>query len=106
MSMFGALNRLISRLDAEPQAQKTNSRSPAGFQVLRNINPEVHIEPWFDFVIGINGRSIVSDTTRNNGISVLIRSQDNPDPSLFATEVRNCAGSSVELGLWSAKVFK
>jgi hypothetical protein len=64
MSMFGALNRLISRLDAEPQAQKTNSRSPAGFQVLRNINPEVHIEPWFDFVIGINGRSIVSRIAR------------------------------------------
>lgn len=29
--------------------------------------------------------------------------QDNPDPSLFATEVRNCAGSSVSLTLWSAK---
>jgi len=30
--------------------------------------------------------------------------QDNPDPALFGAEVRNCAGGSVELGLWSAKV--
>jgi hypothetical protein len=29
--------------------------------------------------------------------------QDNPDPSLFAQEVRNCAGGSVSLALWSAK---
>jgi hypothetical protein len=30
--------------------------------------------------------------------------QDDSDPRLFAQEVRNCAGSSVMLGLWSAKV--
>jgi hypothetical protein len=29
--------------------------------------------------------------------------QDNPDPRLFAQEVRNCAGGTVALGLWSAK---
>lgn len=30
--------------------------------------------------------------------------QDNPDPSLFAQEVQNCAGGTVTFGLWSAKV--
>jgi hypothetical protein len=30
--------------------------------------------------------------------------KDDSDPQLFAQEVRNCAGSSVMLGLWSAKV--
>jgi hypothetical protein len=29
--------------------------------------------------------------------------QDNPDPSLFAAEVRNCAGSTISLGIWCAK---
>lgn len=31
------------------------------------------------------------------------RVQDDSDPRLFAQEVRNCAGGSVMLGLWSAK---
>lgn len=31
--------------------------------------------------------------------------QDNPDPSLFAQEVQNCAGGTVTFGLWSAKVI-
>ncbi len=30
--------------------------------------------------------------------------QDDPDPHLFAQEVRNCAGASVSFGVWSAKV--
>lgn len=30
--------------------------------------------------------------------------QDEPDPRLFATEVSNCAGSSLSLAIWSAKV--
>lgn len=30
--------------------------------------------------------------------------QEDPDPNLFATEVRNCAGSSVTFEVWSAKV--
>jgi hypothetical protein len=30
--------------------------------------------------------------------------QESHDPNLFATEVRNCAGSSLSLDLWSAKV--
>jgi len=64
MSVFGALNRFISRLDAEPQGPKAGARSPAGFQVLRNINSDVQIEPWFDFIIGINGRNIVRVYTR------------------------------------------
>ena len=31
-------------------------------------------------------------------------SQDNPDSGLFATEVRNCAGQTISLGVFSAKV--
>lgn len=33
---------------------------PWGFQVLRNTNEHLAIEPWFDFIVGINGRQIVS----------------------------------------------
>jgi hypothetical protein len=57
--MFGALNRFISRLDGEPQDQRSNTGNACGFQVLRNKNNELPLEPWFDFVIGINGRTIV-----------------------------------------------
>ncbi|KAH8724550.1 golgi reassembly stacking protein-like protein [Phaeosphaeriaceae sp. PMI808] len=87
MSMFGALNRFISRLDAAPiDEQQSTVTGAYGFQILRNVNQEVPLEPWFDFIIGINGRTI-----------------DNPDPSLFATEVRNCAGQTISLGVFSAK---
>lgn len=61
--MFGALNRFIARLDSEPSPQSTNSGpsdSSYGFQVLRNTNAELPIEPWFDFIIGINGHPLVS----------------------------------------------
>ncbi|BCS24020.1 putative Golgi reassembly stacking protein [Aspergillus puulaauensis] len=84
--MFGALNRFIGRLDSEPSSQQSRSDNAFGFQVLRNKDPEVPLEPWFDFIIGINGRLI-----------------DDPDPNLFATEVRNCAGSRVTFAVWSAK---
>ncbi|KAL8414732.1 hypothetical protein RB594_005808 [Gaeumannomyces avenae] len=85
--MFNALNRFISRLDGDaPQQQKSGQQFAFGFQVLRNANPDLAVEPWFDFVVGINGRMI-----------------DNPDPRLFAQEVRNCAGGTVTFGLWSAK---
>ncbi|PYH77684.1 hypothetical protein BO82DRAFT_358059 [Aspergillus uvarum CBS 121591] len=85
--MFGAFNRFIG-LDAEPAQQPRSSTADNsfGFQVLRNKDPEVPLEPWFDFIIGINGRLI-----------------EDPDPNLFATEVRNCAGSSVTFEVWSAK---
>ncbi|KAH6659929.1 GRASP55/65 PDZ-like domain-containing protein [Truncatella angustata] len=84
--MFNALNRFISRLDGDPQQQQRREQGGYGFQVLRNANLELGIEPWFDFIVAINGREI-----------------DNPDPRLFAQEVRNCAGGTVALGLWSAK---
>lgn len=83
--MFNALNRFISRLDSDSPAQNSG-HGAFGFQVLRNKNLELGIEPWFDFIVGINGRMI-----------------DDSDPTLFAQEVRNCAGSTVTLGLWSAK---
>ncbi|KKK17069.1 Golgi reassembly stacking protein [Aspergillus ochraceoroseus] len=85
--MFGALNRFIGRLDSEPVPQPSRHDNAFGFQVLRNKDPELPLEPWFDFIIGINGRLI-----------------DDPDPNLFATEVRNCAGSRVTFTIWSAKV--
>ncbi|KAL2122894.1 hypothetical protein VTJ04DRAFT_3349 [Mycothermus thermophilus] len=84
--MFNALNRFISRLDGDPGPAAKEKPGAFGFQVLRNTNPDLPIEPWFDFVVGINGRMI-----------------DDSDPNLFAQEVRNCAGASVMLGLWSAK---
>ncbi|KAI1097813.1 GRASP55/65 PDZ-like domain-containing protein [Jackrogersella minutella] len=83
--MFNALNRYLSRLDGDARPQQKDGPG-FGFQVLRNTNLELGVEPWFDFIVGINGRII-----------------DNPDPRLFAQEVRNCAGASVALGLWSAK---
>lgn len=87
-NMFGALNRFISRLDANDSqgAQKPSSAGAFGFQVLRNTNTEISLEPWFDFIIGINGRTI-----------------DNADPTLFSTEIRNCAGATISLGVYSAK---
>ena len=86
--MFGALNRFISRLDSDgPSPNSSTNPNAFGFQVLRNKNADIPIEPWYDFIIGINGRPI-----------------DSQDPALFATEIRNCAGSNVALALWSAKV--
>lgn len=58
-SMFNALNRFISRLDGEPAPAAKANHGTFGFQVLRNTNPQLAIEPWFDFVVGINGRMIV-----------------------------------------------
>lgn len=86
-NMFGALNRFISRLDSEPQTQQSRSSATGyGFQVLRNNDSNISLEPWFDFIIGINGRTI-----------------DNSDASLFATEVRNSAGSTISLGVFGTK---
>jgi hypothetical protein len=58
-AMFNALNRFISRLDADSPAQSSN-HGAFGFQVLRNKSLELGIEPWFDFIVGINGRVIVN----------------------------------------------
>jgi hypothetical protein len=56
--MFNALNRFISRLDGDTPSNKQNL-SAFGFQVLRNENLQLGIEPWFDYIVGINGRMIV-----------------------------------------------
>ncbi|EDU45821.1 golgi reassembly stacking protein 1 [Pyrenophora tritici-repentis Pt-1C-BFP] len=111
MSVFGALNRFISRLDAAPLNEEHQSATNGayGFQVLRNTNLEVPLEPWFDYVIGINGRTIVSYSNWGKGkkehviLLTWIVEQDNPDPGLFATEVRNCAGTTISVGVFSAK---
>ncbi|CZT47307.1 related to GRH1-Yeast (GR)ASP65 (H)omologue [Rhynchosporium secalis] len=83
--MFNALNRFISRLDSDAPPQRSD-HGAFGFQVLRNKTLELAIEPWFDFIVGINGRLI-----------------DDLDSALFAQEIKNCGGSTVTLGLWSAK---
>lgn len=59
--MFGALNRFIGRLDGEPTQQPRNgpNDNAFGFQVLRNKDAELPLEPWFDFIVGINGHPIV-----------------------------------------------
>ena len=57
--MFNALNRFISRLDSDAPTHHSNQGGSYGFQVLRNKSPELAIEPWFDFIVGINGRMIV-----------------------------------------------
>ncbi len=61
--MFGALNRIIARLDGEPAPNQPESSGPSdnsyGFQVLQNVNKELPLEPWFDFIIGINGHFLV-----------------------------------------------
>lgn len=64
-TMFGALNRFISRLDAAPEDQNSATKGAYGFQVLRNKNPEVPLDPWFDFIIGINGRTIVRECVKS-----------------------------------------
>lgn len=61
--MFNALNRFISRLDGDVQQQRREERGSFGFQVLRNTNLELAVEPWFDFIVGINGRPIVRTLT-------------------------------------------
>lgn len=61
--MFNALNRYLSRLDGDPRQQQQKEGHGYGFQVLRNTNLELGVEPWFDFVVGINGRMIVRDQT-------------------------------------------
>src|ERR1700712_2923275 len=65
--MFNALNRFISRLDSDSPAQNSG-HGAFGFQVLRNKNLELGIDPWFDFIVGINGRMIV----RTLGLAVVL----------------------------------
>ncbi|RCI15485.1 hypothetical protein L249_3595 [Ophiocordyceps polyrhachis-furcata BCC 54312] len=84
--MFNALNRFMSRLDGGDSNARQHERGSFGFQVLRNTNLDLSVEPWFDFIVGINGRPL-----------------DDPNPSLFAREIQNCAGATVTLGLWNAK---
>jgi hypothetical protein len=102
-NIFGTLNRFISRLDSDPnvlksqpgnlsqqqqqQQQQQQTNPGSGFQILRNTNPSLPLEPWFDFIIGINGHNIES-----------------PDAGLFLTELRNCApGTTISLGVYGAK---
>lgn len=58
--MFNALNRFMSRLDGGDTPQGHQEQGSFGFQVLRNTNLQLAVEPWFDFLVGINGRPIVS----------------------------------------------
>ncbi|KAA8909480.1 GRASP55/65 PDZ-like domain-containing protein [Sphaerosporella brunnea] len=57
-----------------------------GFQVLKNTNNLIAIEPWFDFICGINGRLV-----------------EDGNSYLFSKEIENCAGRDVAFTVWSAK---
>lgn len=60
--MFNVLNKFISVLDSDsapPPSGQSGGDSSYGFQVLRSTNKDLPIEPWFDFIIGINGHFIV-----------------------------------------------
>jgi len=72
--MFNALNRFISRLDGEPMPAAKENHGGFGFQVLRNTNQQLAIEPWFDFIVGINGRMIVGSCSGLCIIAVVIKS--------------------------------
>lgn len=91
-NLFGTLNRFISRLDSDPNTSNIKTSTPGdstpgyGFQVLRSTSPTLPLEPWFDFIIGINGRTI-----------------DSGDPNLFSQELRNSAGATISLGIYSVK---
>ncbi len=65
-AMFGALNRFISRLDSDSPSRDADGHGAFGFQVLRNKNVDIPIEPWYDFIIGINGRQIVCRLRRTS----------------------------------------
>lgn len=91
-NLFGTLNRFISRLDSDPNApttataQNTPSNTHYGFQILRNTNSQLPLDPWFDYIIGINNHNI-----------------SHPSPQLLQTEIANCAGSTISLGIYTAK---
>ncbi|KAI5818415.1 GRASP55/65 family protein [Pyronema omphalodes] len=57
-----------------------------GFQVLKNTNTFIPIEPWFDFICGINGRLV-----------------EDGNSYLFSKEIENSAGRDVYFTVWSAK---
>ncbi|KAF2766251.1 hypothetical protein EJ03DRAFT_318082 [Teratosphaeria nubilosa] len=94
-NLFGSLNRFISRLDSDLPTHPPTTNTPHppkqttqgyGFQILRNTSPSIPLEPWFDFIIGINSRTL-SDSS----------------PQLFTTELLNGAGTTISLGIYSAK---
>ncbi|KAI5779681.1 GRASP55/65 PDZ-like domain-containing protein [Geopyxis carbonaria] len=70
-----------------PIGEENNHQGPSlGFQVLKNTNPDIGLDPWFDFICGINGRLI-----------------EDGNSYLFCQEINNCAGRDVLLSTWSAK---
>lgn len=56
--MFATLGRFINSLDGG--APELEDENRYGFQVLRNTDPSVPLEPWFDFLIQVAGRDLVS----------------------------------------------
>ena len=73
--MFGALNRFIGRLDGEPsprQADTGPSDTSYRFQVLRNTSKDIPLEPWFDFIIGINSHFLVGVLFESPAVGVCV----------------------------------
>jgi hypothetical protein len=57
---FNSINSFISRLDSDgSHADGKLDPNSAGFRVLQNTNADLKLEPWFDYIVGINGRQIV-----------------------------------------------
>jgi hypothetical protein len=82
--MFNVLNKFISRLDSDSAPQPSTQSagdSSYGFQVLRNTNKELPIEPWFDFIIGINGHFIVRVNDLGIYKQILISARKIPIPT-------------------------
>ncbi|KAF8543861.1 GRASP55/65 PDZ-like domain-containing protein [Trichophaea hybrida] len=69
-----------------PLGEERRQDTSFGFQVLKNTNKFIAIEPWFDFICGINGRLV-----------------EDGNSYLFSKEIENCAGRDVAFSVWSAK---
>ena len=104
--MFGALNRFIGRLDSEPARQASSQNLPdstSGFQILKNTNPDLPLEPWFDFIIGINGHFLVCSREPANWHKLTEAGIFRPSPVL-PPRFTTARGVYCSLDLWSAKV--
>jgi hypothetical protein len=78
--MFSRLNQFISKLGDEPKEQGSGIGGAYGFQILRNKNNDFPLEPWFDFIIGLNGRAIVRGCYQAGRKTPLIFNLGQPRP--------------------------
>ena len=104
--MFNVLNKFISQLDAGSAPQpptQSNADNSYGFQVLRNEDKDLPIEPWFDFIIGINGHFIVRVKDLMLQDQPLNRSRKTP---IQISLQQRSATAPVHLSRWTSGVQK